>query len=87
MTFTLEVPMNRTSNPMIASLPSFEGALGGIRQHIAEAMVGSTVDVLTSGHTVAHGVVTGVFTATGSPKIIVNGRTYNMNQVITATIV
>jgi hypothetical protein len=48
-------------------------------------MVGCTVDLLDERHTVAHGVVTGVFLTAGTPKIIVNGQRYGMEQVLTAT--
>jgi hypothetical protein len=59
--------------------------LGTVRKKLARAMVGSTVDLLADSHTVAHGIVTGVFLTSGTPKIIVNGRTYDMSQVVTAT--
>ena len=48
-------------------------------------MVGSTVDLMADSHTIAHGIVTGVFMKGGAPKIVVNGQTYDMNQVVTAT--
>ncbi|MFO1476584.1 MAG: hypothetical protein U1F98_08040 [Verrucomicrobiota bacterium] len=75
--------MIRTLRSKVASRP--EDPLGDIRSHLAMAMVGSTVDLLADHHTVAHGIVTGVFMMAGSPKIIVNGRTYDINQVLTAT--
>jgi hypothetical protein len=48
-------------------------------------MVGSTVDLLSDHHTIAHGIVAGVYMASGAPKIVVNGRTYDVSQVLTAT--
>jgi nitrous oxidase accessory protein NosD len=63
----------------------FEDKLGFIRKKLAKAMVGSTVDLMADSRTVAHGIVTGVFVTAGAPKIIVNGRTYHMHQVLTAT--
>ncbi len=60
--------------------------LGEVRQHLAEAMVGKTVDLL-SGRAVAHGVVSGVMLLAGNPKLLVNGRTYDLNQVLTASTV
>ena len=74
---TLQTTFGRSHQP--------EASLGGIRKKLARAMVGSTVDLLSDRHTVAHGIVTGVFMAAGTPKIIVNGRTYDMSQVLTAT--
>jgi hypothetical protein len=58
--------------------------LGSVRQHLAEAMIGKTVDLL-SGRAVAHGVVSGVMLLAGNPKLLVNGRTYDLNQVLTAS--
>jgi len=58
--------------------------LGSVRQHLAEAMIGKTVDLL-SGHAVAHGIVSGVMLLAGNPKLLVNGRTYDLNQVLTAS--
>jgi hypothetical protein len=65
--------------------PFVEDNLRGIRKNLARAMVGSTVDLLSDRHTIAHGIVTGVYMASGAPKIVVNGRTYDMSQVLTAT--
>jgi hypothetical protein len=58
--------------------------LGAVRQHLAEAMVGKTVDLL-NGRSVAHGIVSGVMLLAGNPKLLVNGHTYDLNQVLTAT--
>ncbi len=77
--------MLRSLNTTIASMPLLEDKLGFVRKKIARAMVGSTVDLMADTHTVAHGIVTGVFMKAGSPKIVVNGRTYDLNQVVTAT--
>ena len=77
--------MLRTLKSAHASKLSSQDELGGIREHLAAAMVGSTVDLLADSHTIAHGIVTGVFMMAGTPKIIVNGRTYDMSQVVTAT--
>jgi hypothetical protein len=58
--------------------------LGNVRQHLAEAMVGKAVDLL-NGRAVAHGIVSGVLLLAGNPKLLVNGRMYDLNQVLTAT--
>ena len=77
--------MVRSLHPRIASMPLAEEKLEDIRKNLARAMVGSTVDLLADRETVAHGIVTGVMMVAGTPKIVVNGRTYDMNQVLTAT--
>jgi len=58
--------------------------IGAVRQHLAEHMIGKTVDLL-SGRGVAHGVVSGVMLLAGNPKLLVNGRAYDLNQVLTAS--
>jgi hypothetical protein len=70
-----------TSNCVTSSQNS---QLGEVRQHLAQAMVGKTVDLL-SGRAVAHGVVSGVMLLAGNPKLLVNGRAYDLNQVLTAS--
>jgi hypothetical protein len=77
--------MVRSLHPRIASMPLAREKLEDIRKNLARAMVGSTVDLLADQQTVAHGIVTGVMMVAGTPKIVVNGRTYDMNQVLTAT--
>jgi hypothetical protein len=62
---------------------SQSGQLGAVRQHLAEALIGKAVD-LVNGRAVAHGVVSGVLLLADSPKLLVNGRMYDMNQVLTA---
>ncbi len=57
--------------------------LGALRLHLAEALIGKTVDLL-SGRAVAHGIVSGVMPLAGHPMLLVNGRAYDLNQVLTA---
>ena len=61
-----------------------EYELGSVRQHLAEALIGKTVDLL-NGRAVAHGIVSGVMQLAGHPKLLVNGRAYDLNQVLTAS--
>lgn len=77
--------MVRSLHTRIASLPFVEDKLEVIRKNLARAMVGNTVDLLADRKTVAHGIVTGVLIVAGAPKIVVDGRTYDMNQVLTST--
>jgi hypothetical protein len=65
------------------SAPPPDIELGAIRSHIAESMIGSTVDLLAGSKNILHGVVTGVFTEAGKPKIVVAGHRYDLNQIIT----
>lgn len=58
--------------------------LGEVRQHLAEAMIGKTVDIL-NGRAVKHGIVKGVLLLAGHPKLLVNGRMYDMDQILTVT--
>jgi hypothetical protein len=72
-----------TSN-CVTSINRTELEISTVRQHLAQAMVGKTVDLL-SGRAVAHGVVSGVMLLAGNPKLLVNGRAYDLNQVLTAS--
>jgi hypothetical protein len=63
--------------------PATEPNLDAIRSHMAESIVGSTVDLLEDSHHILHGVVTGVFSEAGKPKIVVAGHRYDLNQIIT----
>ncbi len=56
--------------------------LAAVRAGMAEHMIGTTVDLLT-GRKVVHGIVTGVLTEAGKPKIVVNGRRFDISQVLT----
>lgn len=77
--------MVHTQNPITGYGHYRNGKIGGIRKKLAKAMVGSTVDLLADSTTVAHGIVTGVFLNSENPKLIVNGHSYDMDRVITAT--
>ena len=59
--------------------------LAPIRKKLAAALIGSTVDVLEKSHTITHGIVAGVSIVAGTPKIVVEGHLYDMDQVLTAT--
>ena len=55
-----------------------------VRKHIARALVGQTVDLLVDAQTIVHGIVTGVMTEAGTPKLVVDGMRYDLNQILTA---
>ena len=76
--------MLRSLNSAIASMPLAENRIEVVRRNLAKAMIGSTVDLLADEHTVMHGIVTRVKIVAGMPKIIVNGRPYDLDQVVTA---
>ena len=59
-------------------------SLDAIRSHMAEAMIGRTVDLMAGSKTILHGVVTGVLNEAGKPKIVVDGHRYDLNQILTA---
>jgi hypothetical protein len=70
----------KTARPAAAG----EG-IGAVRNKIAVAMIGRTVDVLADARTIAHGVVRGVLlTEAGVPKLLVNGDKYELNQILTS---
>jgi hypothetical protein len=57
--------------------------LNTVRGHLAEHLIGNTVDLLTGSKTILHGIVTGALTEAGKPKIVVNGRQFDLQQVLT----
>jgi hypothetical protein len=77
--------MVRSLHPRIVSFRSVEDRLEDVRNSLARSMVGCTVDLLADSKTIAHGVVSGVLMIAGAPKIVVDGRTYDMDQVLTST--
>ena len=56
-----------------------------IPNHMALALVGQTVSVLGRANNVLHGIVAGVVTETGRPKLVVGRAEYDLNQVLTVT--
>ena len=56
-----------------------------VRKHIARSLVGQAVDLLVDAHTIVHGVVSGVMTEAGTPKLVVDGTRYDLSQILTAT--
>jgi hypothetical protein len=56
-----------------------------IRSHIAASMIGQAVDLLVGAGQIAHGVVSGVQVEGGSPKLLVEGSRYDLDQVLTVT--
>jgi hypothetical protein len=64
-------------------LPVREDGLGAIRAHMAQAIIGSEVDLLVDATHITHGVVTGVFNEAGTPKLVVDGSRYDLDQILT----
>ncbi len=48
----------------------------------ADSLLGSTVTLQVDPNTITAGVVQGVVLQNGKPQILVNGATYNLNQVV-----
>ena len=65
------------------SKPLFKNPLGEIQKNIASAMIGKTVRLMADAKTIASGLVVGVMIETGTPKIVVNGQHYELNQILT----
>ena len=58
--------------------------LDDIRIHIAEAMIGRTVQLFSVGR-ISRGIVAAVFIEQQMPKLVVNGTKYNLDHVLTVT--
>lgn len=53
--------------------------------HLAFALIGQTVSLRGRANRVFHGVVAGVVTETGRPKLVVDRVEYDLNQVLSVT--
>ncbi len=62
---------------------SFTAPINGVRQRMAEALVGQAVSLAVGPKKIAHGIVTSVLAEAGVPQIVVDGMRYNFNQVLT----
>jgi hypothetical protein len=67
-----------------ATLPRRQFTPNILSVNMANAMVGRSVDILVS-HKVTHGVVTGVLTEAGKPRIVVGRASYDLRQILTIT--
>lgn len=85
--------MSRLSNSVASprtfvgfgSAPGPSGDLNVLCINLARSMIGRTVDLLVDAKTITHGVVLGVFTEAGMPKLVVNGLVFDPHQVLTVT--
>jgi len=76
--------MFRLLKSAISNRPPHQGRLETIRLHMAEAMIGRTVQLLSIGR-ITHGVVAAVFLEEQVPKLVVNGSKYDLSQILTVT--
>ncbi len=74
-----------TSKPSLRGQAHGTSHLETIRSHIAASMIGQAVDLLVAADKIAHGIVSGVQVEQGSPKLLVAGARYDLDQVLTAT--
>jgi hypothetical protein len=68
-----------------ASLPRRRFAPNVVSLNMAQALVGRSVDLLVGSKKVTHGVVTGVLTEAGKPRIVVGRMSYDVRQILTIT--
>lgn len=67
-----------------ATLPRRQFSPNVVSLNMANALVGRSVDLLVSKK-VTHGVVTGVLTEAGKPRIVVGRTSYDLRQILTIT--
>lgn len=67
-----------------ATLPRRQFSPNVVSLNMAQALVGRSVDLLVS-RKVTHGVVTGVLTEAGKPRIVVGRTSYDLRQILTIT--
>jgi hypothetical protein len=85
--------MTHSSNSAVS--PSTHFGVGNVREgdgevdvlliNLARSMIGRSVALQVGARGIAHGVVNGVFTEEGMPKIVVGGMIYDPHQVLTLT--
>lgn len=46
-------------------------------------MIGKSVNLMADAETIVRGMVAGVMVETGTPKVVVNGQSYGLNQILT----
>jgi hypothetical protein len=68
-----------------ASLPRRQFSPNIVSLNMANALVGRTVDLLVGTKKVTHGVVSGVLTEAGKPRIVVGRASYDLRQILTIT--
>ena len=76
--------MTRSLNSVAKKTSPARFNLDEVGVHMASYMIGRTVDMLVDAKTIAHGIVTGVLTESGLPKLVVGGKRYNLGQILTA---
>ena len=57
--------------------------LNHIRQRMARALIGQVVSLTADRKTIVQGVVTDVLAEPEIPKIVVDGKGYNFDQILT----
>lgn len=82
-------PMNPQSNTDMAAQMAQFSALqqstnmsSSLSMMQANSLIGSTVNLQVDAKNTTNGVVQGVIMQNGSPEILVDGATYNLNQVL-----
>ncbi len=75
--------MNHHTHRTDNSMNWMTGPLNSVRQRMAKALVGQAVSLVVTPQKITHGIVTDVLAETGIPLVVVDGATYNLNQVLT----
>jgi len=73
----------KSTHPRLSNASRFRSQT--IPNHLAVALIGQNVSLLGRSNTILHGVVAGVVTETGRPKLVVNRVEYDLNQVLSVT--
>ncbi len=53
--------------------------------HMAQAMIGRSVELKSGAKRITHGIVSGVLEEAGKPRIVVGRHTYDMSQILAVT--
>ena len=77
--------MTRSSSSILKSPTPLPSKFDDIGVRLACFMIGRTVDMFVDARTIARGIVTGVLTEAGVPKLVMGGKRYDVDQILTAT--
>lgn len=75
--------MNKSSQARQSHQHAPQRRRNNVQLSMALAMMGRAVYLVSRAHKISRGVVTGVFTEAGKPKLMVSGDSYDLSRVLT----
>jgi hypothetical protein len=76
--------MNATTTT-VNHTPARQFMPSAVGLHMAQAMIGRSVEVMSGSKKITHGVVSGVLEEAGKPRIVVGRHSYDLSQILAVT--